>query len=81
MNPRVEQLKFESSHTLLLTFTNKEVRIFDFGPYLSYPIYEVLKDESYFKKARVFNGTIMWDEETDFDPDTLYLEGRPTESM
>jgi hypothetical protein len=75
MNPRVEKLTFESAHALLLTFTNKEVKLFDFSPYLSFPIYESLKDEISFKKARVFNGTVMWDESTDFDPDTLYLKG------
>jgi uncharacterized protein DUF2442 len=75
MNPRVELVQIESPHTLLVTFTNKEVKAFDVAPYLSYPVYQALKDESYFKRARVFNGTVIWDESIDFDPDTLYLEG------
>lgn len=77
MNPRVELVQVEPPHTLLVTFTNKEVKVFDIGPYLSYPVYHALKDENYFRKARVFNGTVIWDESTDFDPDTLYLEGAP----
>jgi hypothetical protein len=77
MNPRVTKVQYEVPHKLILTFTNDEVKEFDFTDYLSYPIYENLKDDSYFRKARVFNGTVVWDEFTDFDPDTLYLESKP----
>lgn len=76
MNPRVSQVQYEGPHKLILTFTNNEVKEFDFTNYLSYPIYDSLKDDSYFRKARVFNGTIVWDDFTDFDPDTLYLESK-----
>jgi hypothetical protein len=60
-----------------ITFANGEEKIFDFGPYLSYPIYKPLKDEGFFKKAKILNGIVIWDESTDFDPDTLYLESKP----
>lgn len=76
MNPRVVSIQYEFPHKLIVTFTNNEVKEFDFSNYLNYPVYEMLKDEAYFKKAKVFNGTVVWDESTDFDPDTLYLEGK-----
>ena len=77
MNPRIFSVRYQSPYKLILTFANQEVKEFDFMPYLNYPVYEVLKDESYCKKAKVFNGTVVWDEFTDFDPDTLYLESKP----
>lgn len=77
MNPRVASVNYQSPYKLTLVFTNKETREFDFRKYLDYPVYEVLKDESYCRKAKVFNGTVVWDEFTDFDPDTLYLESKP----
>ena len=43
---------------------------------MNYPVYELLKDEDFCEKARVYNGTVIWDESTDFDPDTLYLESK-----
>jgi len=76
MNPRVSLVQYQSPHKLILTFTNKEVKEFDFGNYLNYPVYKVLNDEAYCKKAKVFNGTVVWDDSTDFDPDTLYLESK-----
>jgi len=77
MNPRVAAVQYESPLKLLLTFTNKEVKEFDFSSYLNYPVYAILKDEAYCRKAKVLNGTVVWDEFVDFDPDTLYLESKP----
>ncbi len=77
MNPRVSAAQYSAPYKLIITFTNQEVKEFDFRCYLEYPVYEVLKDESYCKSARVFNGTVVWNEHTDFDPDTLYLESKP----
>lgn len=76
MHPRVTAVHYQSPHKLILTSANKEVMEFDFSNYLNYPVYQILKDESYSQKAKVFNGTVTWDELTDFDPDTLYLESR-----
>jgi hypothetical protein len=76
MNPRVSAVQYEKPNKLILTFSNREVKEFDFTNYLKYPVYENLRDEAFCQKARVFNGTVMWDEVTDFDPDTLYLESR-----
>lgn len=74
MNPRIKKVIYQSPHKLLLTFANEEERIFDFSTYLSYPVYHSLQNESFCYKATVVNGTVVWDDIVDFDPDTLYLE-------
>jgi hypothetical protein len=76
MNPRVLSVEYKKPYKLLITFSNKEIREFDFSDYLTYPVYSVLKDEAFCNKAKVFNGTVVWDDNTDFDPDTLYLESK-----
>jgi hypothetical protein len=76
MNPRVTIVRYKKPYKLILTFSNKEVKEFDVSRYLTYPVYEVLKDEAFCQTARVFNGTVIWDDSTDFDPDTLYLESK-----
>jgi len=35
-----------------------------------------LQDETFCRRAKVFNGTVVFDDEVDFDPDTLYLESK-----
>jgi len=77
MNPRVSSVYYQSPYKLVLTFTNNEVREFDFTSYLKYPVYKSLKKENYCKKVKILNGTVLWDDFTDFDPDTLYLESKP----
>jgi len=76
MNPRVSIGHYQNPYKLILTFTNKEVKEFDLTNYLRFPVYGVLKKECYCQKAKVFNGTVVWDEFTDFDPDTLYLKSK-----
>ncbi len=74
MNHRPKNISYKSPYNLIITFTNGEVKKFDLQPYLDYPIYRELKNEFYCSKARVDNGTVVWDEEIDIDPDRLYLE-------
>lgn len=76
MNPRVTFVRYKNPYKLILTFTNNEVKEFDIISYLNFPVYNVLRDETFCQKAKVFNGTVVWDEVTDFDPDTLYLESK-----
>lgn len=75
MNPRVQEVKCKDGKYLILTFENGEKKMFDVSPYLNYPVFEVLKDTSFFNTAHVLYGTVVWNSEIDFDPDTLYLEG------
>lgn len=77
MNPRVVSVTYLDPYRLILTFSDNSKRIFDLVPYLSYPVYEALKDKALCATARIFNGTVVWDESTDFDPDTLYIESKP----
>ena len=81
MNPRVNQVQYEHPYKLLLTFNNGEVKGFDFKKYLAYPVYEKLHDPAYCIKVKAYLGTAAWDEEIDFDPDTLYLESKALEPI
>ena len=77
MNPRITAVAARDDYTLLLTFTNGEIRYFDITPYLDYPAFEPLRQIAFFKLARASHGTVAWPKEIDFDPDTLYLESEP----
>jgi hypothetical protein len=79
MNPRVSVVEYKSPYKLVLTFSNNEVKQFDLVPFLNFPVYSQLKVEAFCKKATTFNGTVIWDDLIDFDPDTLYLESETME--
>ena len=76
MNPRVLTVEYKDDYKLLLTFTNKEVKLFDLLAYLNYPVYEPLKDEAFCKKVKAIDGIIQWNDYIDFSPDTVYLESK-----
>jgi hypothetical protein len=74
MNPRIIKVDYKGQYILSLTFSNNEKKEFDLTPYLIYPVYENLKDEAFCARAKIFNGTVSWNDEVDFDPDILYEE-------
>ncbi|MFH1565117.1 MAG: DUF2442 domain-containing protein [bacterium] len=76
MNPRVADVKPNINHTLTLTFTNGEVRIFDLKPYLNKGIFKQLKNKSIFNSVQPFLGSVKWRDGQDLCPDTLYLESK-----
>lgn len=77
MTPDVVQVKAQPDYSLEAIFANGERRRFDMKPYLSYPAFSSLAESSCFMKAHVANGTVVWTEEIDLSPDTLYLRGDP----
>ena len=77
MNPRPTQVIANADHSLTLTFANGEIRRFDLTPYLRYPCFGPLKKSAFFLLARCDHGTVVWPQNIDFDPDTLYLESQP----
>ncbi|MEI7525229.1 MAG: DUF2442 domain-containing protein [Mariniphaga sp.] len=74
MNPRVKEVKPEHNFTLLITFSNGEVKQFDVKPYLGIGIFKELQDLSLFNSVKPFLGSIQWANGVDLCPDTLYLE-------
>lgn len=73
MNPYVKAVRPQENYCLLLTFENGEKRIFDLKPYLGKGVFRRLKDDSFFKTARVVSGSVEWHGEIDLSYDTLYL--------
>lgn len=59
-------------YRMLLTFADGEKRVYDATPLLGKPIYAVLKEPSFFARARVACGTVVWSEDIDIAPEHLY---------
>ena len=74
MNPRVLTVEYKDNYTLLLKFTNNELKQFDLKAYLHYPVYEELKDEKFCKKVKAVDGIVQWNNSIDLDPDLVYLQ-------
>jgi len=71
---KVVAAKANSDFTLDLKFNDGSIRRFDTKPYLDKGIFNELKDLNYFKNFTIAFGTVQWQNEQDFAPETLYLE-------
>ncbi len=79
INPRVEKVKTINDFQLILTFTNGEEKVFDMKPYLNKGVFKALNDRNVFDQAHVAWGTVVWNEDLDMSPDTLYLDSKVSE--
>jgi Protein of unknown function (DUF2442) len=46
-------------------------------PYLAYPVFERLREPSFFALVQPDHGTVSWPGGIDLDPDSVYLESVP----
>ena len=77
MSPDVISVKALQDFKLLVQFETGECRQFDVAPLLDFPVYQRLRQVSYFSSARVENGTVVWDGQCDLSPESIYLQGEP----
>jgi Protein of unknown function (DUF2442) len=81
MNPRVTSVVPTADRQLRLTFTNGEVGVFDCRRLSSFGVFRDFSDLDYFMRATVANGTVVWPNEQDICPDTLYVDSIKLDSQ
>jgi hypothetical protein len=77
MTPDVLKVAPMPDFWLIAEFTTGEKRRFDMRPYLDYPAFSALKESNLFMHAHVEYGVVVWTDDIDLSPDTLYLRGEP----
>ena len=78
MLPKIVHVIPKPNYVLEVLFENSEKREFSVMPYFKYTVYKPLENISFFNNVVVKYGTIVWgkDELIDFDPFTIYEEGK-----
>lgn len=76
MLPKIITAIPKSGYKLELEFDNKIWKEFSAVPYLNFPVFQPLKDITFFNNVVVKYGTVVWGKEEiiDFDPFTLWAE-------
>ena len=86
----VEDASYVGGYRLAIRFENGELRVVDLTGHLDGPVFEPLKDLSFFKQFTVNQDidTVVWPNDADFSPDFLYEIGetvseppRPAEAI
>jgi len=76
MKEKVIKVRPIGKSILYLKFNSGESGLFDVSPYWNSSFFKELQDINYFRRVKVWNGTIQWPHEQDFAPETLYIESR-----
>ena len=74
MNPRVNEVIPRDDYKLMLIFTHGEKGIYDCSDLLNFGAFQEFQDKNYFNKVKILDVTIVWSNEQDICPDTLYLD-------
>ena len=74
----VTEATYVSEYKIKVRFENDEVRLVDLGSHLYGPVFEPLKELSFFKTFKVNTeiDTVAWPNDADFSPDFLYEIGK-----
>ncbi len=77
----VQDASYVGGYKLMIRFENDEVRVVDLAGHLDGPVFEPLKDLSFFKRFTVNHDidTVVWPNDADFSPDFLYETGEETD--
>ena len=70
-------VKALDNYKLQITFSTGEIRIYDAGGDIKHGVFQSLKDKKFFAGARIARGTVIWSDDLDIAPETLYEESKP----
>jgi hypothetical protein len=77
----INDVRYEGGYRLRLAFADGSVKLVDLENELDGPVFEPLRDQSFFQRVRVNadTGTVEWPNGADMAPEFLYEIGRPAE--
>lgn len=75
--PRIYKVKAIDDTTLMIEFTNQEIKRYDIRPLLETSTFSLLRQPAFFKNFRVEPGgyAIVWNEEIDLSEYELWKNG------
>jgi hypothetical protein len=78
--PCVIRAEFRGGYKIHLTFNDGLQSTVDFSQWLDGPVFEPLKDLTYFQRFFVEGGTVTWPNGADVAPETLHQRAKANEA-
>jgi Protein of unknown function (DUF2442) len=79
--PLLDSVSPLPDHHLLCSFRNGEHRRYDFRPHLALPMFQMLREEAWFRGAQAdpHGIGVVWNDDMDIAASELWLNGEPIE--
>ena len=74
--PVVVGAEYRGDYRIHVSFNDGVEGTIDFAPWLSGPVFEPLKDRTYFARFFIEGGTVAWPNGADIAPETLHEKAR-----
>ncbi len=71
----------KKNYSLLLTFENKETRLFNMKPFLEKKPFKTLKNIKLFMQPTIKYGTVTWAGDIDISPEALFDKSIPQKGV
>jgi Protein of unknown function (DUF2442) len=79
--PSVIEAEYRGGHLIKLTFNDGVEETIDFAQWLEGPVFEPLKDVSYFERFFLEGGTVTWPNGADIAPETLHETAKSLQAV
>ena len=70
-------VKVADDYKLIIKFSTGEEKIYDAKDDINHGIFQSLRDKNIFSSARIARGTVVWNDDLDIAPETLYQDSKP----
>ena len=74
--PVIVRAEYRGEYRIYLAFNDGVENTVDFGPWLDGPVFEPLRDQTYFRRFFLEGGTVTWPNGADIAPETLYARAK-----
>ena len=77
LRPTAVAVEPQPDYCLLITFDNREKRLFDVKPYMRGRLFEELRNPAFFRLVKPAGLSVEWPHGQDICPDELYYNSVP----
>ena len=78
--PLVTRAEYRGQYRIHLTFNDGVENTIDFASWLEGPVFEALRDLTYFQRFFIDGGTVVWPNGADVAPETLYAHAKSSQA-
>ena len=70
-------VKALDDYKLVIKFSTGEEKVYNAKDDIDHGVFQALRDKNLFANAKIARGTVVWNDDLDIAPETLYQDSQP----